>query len=89
MPNNRHQLWVHSTIAEREHFFPLLVYLNQGGSFVEDGLENIAATGGPALGRPSLSNLPKNQLYCGGGSFFRVQKRSLKSKCFLSDFMLC
>ena len=39
--------------------FPPGVYLNLGGCFTEEGLEEVAAAGGPALGRPGLSNLLK------------------------------
>ena len=35
--------------------FPPGVYLNLGGCFMEEGLEEVAAAGGPALGRPALS----------------------------------
>lgn len=41
---------------------------------MEEGLEQVAAAGGPALGRPGLSNLLKRSTTLLRGLFFRVQK---------------
>lgn len=77
MPNNRQQLCNNCWVGPR--------VFKSGRLHCGRGAEAVAAAGGPALGRPGLSKLPKIPPMLLGVvavSFFRVQKCSLKLKAF-------